>query len=449
MSTIMGKVLYLECNMGVAGDMLTAALYELLEENDKKEFCQIMSREEMGIQVVPERMEKCGVQGTYMKVLVDGQEEMEHDHESGHSHDHEVHNHAHGENSHTHEEHSHSHEEYNHSHEEFGHGHGHAESHHDHTHSHDHSGHHHASLADVYAMIETYPVDVAVQMAAKVVYEQIAAAESHAHGKPVSEIHFHEVGMKDAIADVMNVCWIVNRLAADKIIVSDINVGYGEVHCAHGILPVPAPATVFLLQGAPIYQGEVRGEMCTPTGAALLQYIHTEFGRMPVMSIEKTGYGMGRKDFPQANCIRAFLGESAAVASEQVVELSCNLDDMSGEEIAFACELLRENGALDVYTESIGMKKNRPGVKLVCMCRETDVDVLLPLILKHTTTWGVRKAEYERYTLDCSIKTVETEHGPVRIKTGEGYGITKSKPEYEDLAEIARREKIAMKDVRV
>lgn len=420
----MEKVLYLECNMGAAGDMLTAALYELLGEDDKKEFCQVMSREELGIQVAPEKMEKCGVQGTYMRVLVDGQEEMEHDHESGHGH-----------------EHGHNHEAHNHTHGEHGHVHG------ENSHTHEHSGHHHASLADVYAMIETYPVGTAVQMAAKAVYEQIAAAESHAHGKPVSEIHFHEVGMKDAIADVINVCWIVNRLAVDKIIVSDINVGYGEVHCAHGILPVPAPATAFLLQGAPIYQGEVRGEMCTPTGAALLQYIHTEFGRMPVMFIEKTAYGMGRKDFPQANCIRAFLGESATVASEQVVELSCNLDDMSGEEIAFACELLRENGALDVYTESIGMKKNRPGVKLVCMCRETDVDILLPLILKHTTTWGVRKAEYERYTLDCSIKTVETEHGPVRIKTGEGYGITKSKPEYEDLAEIARKEKIALKKI--
>lgn len=443
----MEKILYLECNMGAAGDMLTAALYELLGEDDKKEFCQIMNREELGIRVVPEKMEKCGVQGTYMKVLADGQEEMEHVHDSGHNHDHGVHSHTHeGEGrNHTHETDIHEENE-GHDHN-LGHSHAHAENHHGHPHSHEHSGHHHATLAEVHAMIESYPVSRTVQMAAKSVYEQIAAAESHAHGKPVSEIHFHEVGMKDAIADVMNVCWIVNRLALDKIIVSDINVGYGEVHCAHGILPVPAPATAFLLQGAPIYQGEVRGELCTPTGAALLQYIHTAYGRMPVMSIKKTGYGMGRKDFPQANCIRAFLGESAAIASERVVELSCNLDDMSGEEIAFACELLRENSALDVYTESIGMKKNRPGVKLVCMCREKDVDVLLPLILKHTTTWGVRKAEYERYTLDCSIKTAETEYGPVQIKTGEGYGITKWKAEYEDLAEIAKREKIALKEI--
>ena len=256
----MEKVLYLECNMGAAGDMLTAALYELLEEDDKKEFCQIMSREELGIQVAPEKMEKCGVQGTYMRVLVDGQEEMEHGHDSGHthehSHDHEAHNHTHGEHSHIHGENGHIHEE--------------------HSHVHGENGHHHASLADVHAMIETYPVDAAVQMAAKAVYEQIAAAESHAHGKPVSEIHFHEVGMKDAIADVMNVCWIVNRLAADKIIVSDINVGYGEVHCAHGILPVPAPATAFLLQGAPIYQGEVRGVRAVQT-ALLCSFLLKNF----------------------------------------------------------------------------------------------------------------------------------------------------------------------------
>ncbi|MDE6851151.1 MAG: nickel pincer cofactor biosynthesis protein LarC [Lachnospiraceae bacterium] len=483
----MGKIVYLECNMGAAGDMLTAALYELLEEDARKEFCQIMSRKDLGICVAPEIMEKCGVQGTYMRVLVDGSEEMEIAHHLSHAHgkqghSHKEHNHVQEEQGHIREEHNHVHgeqghiqEERNHVHREQGYiqeehshhhgGHNHVQEEHSHHHGehyhiqeehhihekqnvhHGEHSHHHASLAEVYAMIESYPVSHAIQLAAKSVYEQIAAAESHAHGKPVSEIHFHEVGMKDAIADVVNVCWIIDKLAVDKIVVSDINVGYGEVHCAHGVLPVPAPATAFLLQGAPIYQGEIRGELCTPTGAALLQYIHTAFGRMPIMKIEKTGYGMGSKDFSQANCIRAFLGEEEAGIVERIVELSCNLDDMSGEEIGFACELLRKNGALDVYTESIGMKKNRPGVKLVCMCREDDIDRLRMLILKHTTTWGVRKAEYERYTLDCTSKTVETEYGPVRIKTGKGYGITKSKPEYEDLAEVAQREGIALKEV--
>lgn len=393
----MGRILYLECSMGAAGDMLTAALYELLEEKDKEEFCRIMNNADLGVSIVPEKMEKCGVQGTYMKVLIDGSEEM----------DHAEHHHHAGEQDH-----------------EKGH----------------HSHHHHTTLAEVCSMIERYPVSDTVWKTAKAVYRQIAAAESHAHGQPVSEIHFHEVGMKDAIADVIHVCWLMERLGADQVIVSAVNTGYGEVHCAHGILPVPAPATAFLLQGAPVYQGEVRGELCTPTGAALLQHFQDAYGRMPVMVIEKTGYGMGRKDFSQANCIRAFLGEDSDGMTEQIVELSCNLDDMSGEEIAFACETLREHGALDVYMESIGMKKNRPGIKLVCMCREAEVDILLPLILKHTTTWGVRRTEFTRYVLSCRTETVETECGPIRIKTGSGYGVTKSKPEYEDLAEIVQKE---------
>ena len=435
----MEKVLYLECNMGAAGDMLTAALYELLEEDTKKEFCRIMDREELGIRVVPEIVEKCGVQGTHMSVLVEGKEEMEQEHsQGGHSHV-QDHQREHGHAQDHQREHGHAQDHQG--------GHDHVQDHQgEHSHVHKH-GHHHASLSEVFAMIEAYPVSETVQNAAKAVYERIAAAESHAHGKPVSEIHFHEVGMKDAIADVVNVCWIIDQLAADQIIVSDINVGYGEVHCVHGILPVPAPATAFLLQGAPLYQGEIRGELCTPTGAALLQHIHTAYGRMPAMKIEKTGYGMGQKDFPQANCVRAFLGKGVSEASGQIVELSCNLDDMSGEEIAFACEILRNHGALDVYTESIGMKKSRPGVKLVCMCRKADMDILLQMLLQHTSTWGVRKAEYERYTLECTTEMVETEYGKVRMKTGKGYGITKCKPEYEDLAAIARQKGIALREI--
>lgn len=414
----MGKTLYLECNMGAAGDMITAALYELLEEKEKEEFCQVMNKEELGIRVVPEKVEKCGVQGTHIKVLIGEQEEESCDkHIKEHSH----HKHHHSNHEHTHH---HSQQE--------------------HTHHHKHF---HASLAEVHSIIDSYPVKESVKNRAKAVYEQIAEAESHAHGKPVSEIHFHEVGMKDAIADVLNTCWIADKLLVDNIIVSDINVGFGEVHCAHGILPVPAPATAFLLQGAPIYQGEIRGEMCTPTGAALLQHLNTGFGRMPAMKIEKIGYGMGKKDFPQANCIRAFLGEESESLSDKIVELSCNLDDMTGEEIAFATEILRTAGALDVYTETIVMKKNRPGIKLVCICKPADADRMAHTILKNTTTWGVRRLEYDRYILERHVENIETEYGCVRIKKGNGYGITKWKPEYEDMADIAESKQISIKEV--
>ena len=399
----MGKTLYLECNMGAAGDMITAALYELLEEKEQMEFCQIMSNDEFGIHVVPERVEKCGVQGTHISVFVHDKEENSHDVHTG-EHDH-------------------------------------------HKHAHHHSHHTHASLEEIHAIIDSYPVKDSVKAGAKAVYERIAEAESHAHGKPVSEIHFHEVGMKDAVADVLNTCWIIDKLHINNIIVSDINVGFGEVHCAHGILPVPAPATAFILQGVPTYQGEIRGEMCTPTGAALLQHLKTTFGKMPPMTVKKIGYGMGKKDFPQANCIRAFLGEESKNALDKIVELSCNLDDMTGEEIAFASEVLRIAGALDVYTEDIGMKKNRPGIKLVCICKPIDADKMAKIVLEHTTTWGIRRLEYDRYILERHVETIETEYGSVRIKKGNGYGITKWKPEYEDMADIAKSKQISIKEV--
>lgn len=382
----MGDILYLECNMGAAGDMLSAALYELLSEEKKNEFREIMNQKELGIRVEPEVAEKCGVQGTYMKVEIHGEEELSHEH------------------------------------------------------------HHHASLQDVYHMIEHYSVEDAVKVQAKAVYEKIAEAESHAHGKKVEEIHFHEVGMKDAIADVMQVCWAVAQLAPEKVIVSPINVGYGTVKCAHGILPVPAPATAHLLQGAPIYQGQIEGEMCTPTGAALLQTMHTEFGRMPMMKVRKTGYGMGKKDFPVANCVRAMLGELAETM-QGIQELSCNIDDMTGEEMAYVTEKLMQEGALDVYTVSLGMKKGRAGIKLVCMTKPEDSDRLAQVILQHTTSWGVRKQTYDRYFLQRHIETIETTYGEVRVKRGTGYGVDKWKAEYEDVARVAKENGISVREV--
>ena len=258
----MSKLLYLECNMGAAGDMLAAALYELLEDAQKQEFLHLVNEHGIpGVEVVPEDSIKCGVKGTHMSVRIHGEEEDA---------------------------------------QTYG-----AEGmHHEHHHA-----HHHTSLADVHAMIQDCQLPEKVKEDACKVYDLLAAAESHAHGVEVSEIHFHEVGMLDAVADVLNVCLLICMLQPEKIVVSPINTGFGSVRCAHGILPVPAPATAYLLQGAPTYGGSVEGEMCTPTGAALLQFIKTEFNKQPIMTAQKTGYGMGKKDFPQANCVRSFLGD--------------------------------------------------------------------------------------------------------------------------------------------
>ena len=205
------------------------------------------------------------------------------------------------------------------------------------------------------------------------VFGMIAEAESHVHGVPVTEIHFHEVGTMDAVADIAAVCILMDRLAPDQVVVSPVHVGSGQVKCAHGILPVPAPATAFILKDVPIYGGEILGELCTPTGAALLKYFASRFGAMPVMRTAAIGYGMGKKDFPAANCVRALFGETEQTG-DIVAELSCNVDDMTAEEAGYAMEALFAAGALEVYTTPAGMKKSRPGLILHVMCRQDKKD---------------------------------------------------------------------------
>ena len=278
------------------------------------------------------------------------------------------------------------------------------------------------------------------------VFGMIAEAESHVHGVPVNEIHFHEVGTMDAVADITAVCVMMDRLAPDQVIVSPVHVGSGQVKCAHGILPVPAPATAYILKDVPIYGGEIRGELCTPTGAALLKYFASRFGAMPVMCTLAIGYGMGKKDFPAANCVRALLGETEG-AGDMVTELICNVDDMTAEAIGFATETLLTAGALEVYTVAAGMKKSRPGTVLHVMCAESVKDKIVELIFKHTTTIGIRENISRRYTLARSIRKVQTPYGEVRKKISEGYGVTREKYEYEDLAQIARERGMSIREV--
>ena len=275
------------------------------------------------------------------------------------------------------------------------------------------------------------------------VYGLIAEAESHAHGVPAEQIHFHEVGTLDAVADICAVCLLMDRLAPDRVIASPIHVGSGQVRCAHGILPVPAPATAYILRDVPIYGGAVRGELCTPTGAALLKHFVTDFGLMPVMKVSAVGYGMGKKDFEAANCVRAMLGESEG-SFDEVFELSCNVDDMTGEAVGFAMERLFEAGALDVYTVPIGMKKGRPGLLIRAMCREADKAAVVGALFKHTSTLGVRENRFARHVLDREIKTLDTPEGPVRIKESKGYGVTRAKLEHDDLARIAKEKGVSL-----
>lgn len=457
------KTLYFDCGMGAAGDMLMASLYEICP--DKERFLKMMNEMGLpGLSVEAEPSVKCGITGTHMKVTIHGEEEESVDvdlqgHEHHHDHDHH-HEHNHD---HTDDHHDHSHKDHHHSHEmaesaaeqtihEHTHD-GQFEHHHDeqsdldHAHDHRHTHHHHTSMAGISHIIEHLELPEEVKTDIVAVYRLIAEAESHVHGKTVEEIHFHEVGTADAIADIAGVCLLMHMIAPKKVIASPIHVGSGNVHCAHGILPVPAPATAFILQGLPIYSGVIKGELCTPTGAALLKHFVTEFKEMPVMRTAAIGYGMGKKDFERANCVRVLLGETEENGSE-VTELSCNLDDMTPEALGFVQEILFAAGALEVYTIPIGMKKSRPGILLTCMCRCNDKEKMVSLLFKHTTTLGIRESISKRYTLTRTIKEHETPYGVIREKVSEGYGVCRGKLEYEDIAKIARENGMSLEEVK-
>ena len=420
------KTLYLDCGMGASGDMLTAALLELLPEPDV--FLEKLNALGIpGVQIEKEKSVKCGITGTHMVVTIHGEEEGEtmhgHSHESGH--DHEQKHHQSG--------HSHDHE---HPHE--------SEHHHASGHSH---GHYHSGMHEIEHIVANLDIPPKVQEDVLAVYGLIAKAESHAHGVPVTDIHFHEVGTMDAVADITAVCMLMQEISPDELIVSPIHVGCGQVECAHGILPVPAPATAFILKDIPMYGGSIKGELCTPTGAALVSYFADRFGDMPTIKTLAIGYGMGKKDFPAANCVRAILGETAD-KTDVVSELSCNVDDMTGEAVAFASERLFEAGALDVYTVPIGMKKSRPGILIRVLCQEQDREKILGVLFRHTTTIGVRETVMHRYVLERSIETIQTPYGEVHCKKSAGYGTLRYKYEYEDLARIAREQNLSLYEIR-
>lgn len=369
------KQLYLDCSMGAAGDMLAAALYELCP--DKQEtLAELNGLGIPGIVYEARPAAKLGISGTHMSVRFHGREEGQEQHPREHEH--------------------------------------------------------HHGMEDISRLIDSLPLSQNVRDDAKAVYGLIAGAEAKVHGQEMKNIHFHELGTMDAVADVTAVCYLMDKLGAERVTASPVRTGFGTVNCAHGQLPVPAPATALLLEGVPVFPGDIESEMCTPTGAALLKYFAVDFGPMPPMTISRLGYGMGKKDFQRANCVRAVLGDSG----DEVIELCCNVDDMSPEHVGYAIDRLLEAGALDAYYEAIGMKKNRPGLLLSCLCRPEQRNEMLRLMFRHTSTIGIRESLCRRYVLRRGTEIVETPYGNVRIKCSAGYGVERKKAEYDDLAKI-------------
>ena len=395
------KTLFLECNMGAAGDMLMAALSELLPAPE--EFAdELRALNLPGVGISREYAVSAGIRGARMHVWVHGEEEQSEDVTMDSAAP-----------------------------DALGHDHGHH--------------HHHTSLAEIRGIIGGLALSDKVKTDALAVYTLIAAAESMAHGCTVEEVHLHEVGAMDALTDIVGVALLMEKINADKICCSPVNVGGGMVRCAHGILPVPTPATASILEGIPCY-GHFQGELCTPTGAALLKHFGSGFGDRPLMTTTKIGVGLGAKEFPAANMLRAFLGEDGTPAMT-VAELSCNLDDCTGEELGFAFEMLLKNGALDVFMTPVQMKKSRPGTMLTVISKPQDAEKLTELMLCHTTTLGVRRKTCSRTCIRRTVETRDTRFGPIRVKVSRGNGVTRAKAEYEDVARIALEQGISLRDV--
>ncbi len=422
-------LLYIECKMGAAGDMLMSALYELLSDTQKNEFMDTMNSVfGEDVQICPETKNTCGINGTHIHVLaLEAEEGCDHIDDYKVS-DHDVHTDCHKHN------------------------------HHENTIHHEHSHeHHHYSFMSVKHIIEELEIDKDVTTNALKVYEIIGNAEAHVHNSTLENIHFHEVGSLDAMADVVGCCLLFHYLKPDRIICSPIHVGNGTVKCAHGILPVPAPATAEILKGLPYYTGNINSELCTPTGAAILKYFADSFSDMPPMAIQNIGYGIGNKQFDTANAVRVFIGDqytaknidnSYGYVSDNILEISCNLDDMTGEELGYAMDVLLEAGALDVFFTPIYMKKNRPAVMLSCLCKTEDRDKFTDLMFKHTTTRGVRYADYTRAKLNSAFEKIHTDAGIVRRKISTGENVVKAKLEFEDLRKIADALDLSIEDVR-
>jgi hypothetical protein len=283
------------------------------------------------------------------------------------------------------------------------------------------------------------------------IFQAIAEAEGKIHGMPPEQVHFHEVGAMDSIIDIIGVCLALEHLGIDRIIASPVAVGHGRMRMAHGLYPIPAPATLELLRGIPLSGLNAEGELTTPTGAGILRALASGFGPLPAMQVERIGYGAGFKDFAHPNVLRAILlkeaGEyqAASVHGEQEMEetiivLEAQLDDTSGEALGYAMEQLFATGALDVYYTPVYMKKNRPGTLVTVLVRHDQADACEAVLFTETSTFGVRRSVWSRRALGRRWVEVETPYGRIRLKQALREGaVIRSSPEYDDVAAAARK----------
>jgi len=438
------RIAYLECFSGISGDMFLGALVDagvparLLEET--------VAALGVGAKLEISRVVRSGISATKADVWVDGEKDMPREeywakqdvaralspakagHDHAHSHRHE---HSHGDSHHEHTEQSR------------------AKAPAPHKHTHPHRG-----LTEIRQIISAAAISESAKTTAIRTFEALGAAEAKIHNVPVESIHFHEVGAADAIVDIVCAAVGAEGLGVDEIVCSRLNVGGGTVKCAHGTFPVPAPATVELLKGVPVYSSGIEAELVTPTGAAIARTLATRFSAFPEMKIEKSGYGAGSRDFPgHPNVLRLVIGEALPLVggktkSETVSVLEANLDDLNPQVFGYVMDRLLEEGSLDVFGMPVQMKKNRPGTLLTVLCKPEDAEKLAQLIFSETTTLGVRRREESRQTLARRWESVRIEWGEVRIKIASMNGtVTNYAPEYEDCRRIAAEHHVPLKTV--
>jgi hypothetical protein len=414
------RIAYLDCFSGISGDMFLGALVdagvspELLEQTVAA----------LGVEAKLEitRVLRNGISATKVDVVVRGEKDLPR----------EVYQEQKAAKAHAHE-----------------HGHDHA-----HEHEHGDARHEHGrGLAEIRAIIAGAPISAHAKQAAVTIFENLGAAEAKIHNTDIDSVQFHEVGAVDAIVDIVCAAVGAEALGAEQWVCSPLNVGGGTVQCAHGVLPVPAPATLELLQGAPIYSSGVNRELVTPTGAAIVKTLARLFGEFPKMRVGKVGYGAGYRDLPaQPNVLRLTVGEveeaPCGTEIETITVLEANIDDLSPQVIGYFIDRALVAGALDVFTVPVQMKKNRPGLLLTVLAKPEDEQRMAGMMFAETTTLGLRVRQERRYALPRRHITVATPWGDVRIKVaGVDEDVTNYAPEFEDCRRIAQEHGVALKDV--
>ena len=386
------KTLYFDCSSGISGNMTLGALIEII--GDEKYFLDEIKKLNIdGYKIEISKKVKNGITGTYVDVIL--------------------------------------------------------EQHHGEKHNHDHEHHHeHRNLNDVYSVIDNSLIDENSKELAKRIFLRVAKAEAKVHNKSLEEIHFHEVGAIDSIIDIVGTAILINKINPDKIISSVVNDGYGFIECAHGTISVPVPATseIFANSNVKFRQIDVDTELVTPTGAAIIAELATEFTTLPAMTTEKIGWGTGSKDLKIPNVLKVYYGDMQE-QNENFVVMETNIDDCSGEILGYTSEKLFQNGALDVFYTPIFMKKNRPAYRLTVACKKEDMFKLQNIMFKETTTIGIRYRFESRTELGREFIEIDTKYGKMKAKKVINDGETYIYPEYESIKEIAEKNDIPLKEL--